>query len=63
MSKILNRNFLCKIGRTLYGYSGACRILGQRLIDHIISKALRCKNDVFRYKVTHLNLYVCLYAK
>lgn len=63
MSKILNRNFRCKIGRTLYGYSGACRLLGRNRIDHIIQKAMRCKDDVFRYRVSSLGLTVSLYAK
>ena len=63
MSKLLNSNFLCKIGRTLYGYAGACRILGKSLIDHIILKALRSKKQVFRYKATKAGVMVHLYSR
>lgn len=63
MSKILNRNFLCKIGRSLYGYAGMCRILGERLADHIICRALRCRGDVFRYKAQKAGVVVSLYWK
>lgn len=63
MSKLLNSNFLCKIGRTLYGWSGMCRILGERLAEHILMKALRSKNQVFRYKATKVGMMVSLYSR
>lgn len=63
MSKLLNSNFLCKIGRTLYGWSGMCRLLGQKLAEHILLKALRSKDQVFRYKAQKLGLVVALYSK
>lgn len=63
MSKILNKNFRLKIGRTLYGYSGGCRLLGEKRLCHILQKALRSKGDVFRYKVSSLGLVVSLYVK
>ena len=63
MSRLLNSNFLCKIGRTLYGWSGMCRILGVRLAEHILMKALRSKKQVFRYKATKAGVMVQLYSK
>lgn len=63
MSKLLNSNFLCKIGRTLYGWSGMCRILGVRLAEHILQKALRSKCQVFRYKATKVGMMVSLYSR
>lgn len=64
MSKKLNSNFLCKIGRTLYGYAGMCRFLGQLRADQLISKALRSsRGDVFRWKSQKLGVYVSLYWK
>ncbi len=63
MSKLLNKNFLCKIGRTLYGWSGMVRILGKDLAEHILTKALRSKKQVFRYKATKLGCVVHLYSK
>jgi hypothetical protein len=63
MSKTLNSNFRCKIGRTLYGWSGMVRILGVKLAEHILMKAMRSKNQVFRYKATKAGVIVCLYSK
>ena len=62
-SVLLNRNFRLKIGRTLYGYTGACHLLGEKRVNALLSKALRCPNDVFRFKSQSLNLMVCFYAK
>lgn len=62
-SKDLNSNFLCKIGRTLYGFSGMVRLLGYERTEYILLKALRSKNQVFRYKSTKLGCYLSLYAK
>lgn len=63
MSKLLNSNFRLKIGRTLYGYAGGIRLLGESLLHHIIAKAMRSKKQVYTYKCTKLNLVVKLYAK
>ena len=63
MSTILNKNFRVKVGRFLVGYAGMCRLLGQRRADMIICKALRCRDDVFRYKCTKENVVVSLYVR
>lgn len=62
-SKLLNSNFLLKIGRCLYGYSGACRLLGSLRLHQLIEKALRCKKQVFRFWSRSLGLQVSFYAK
>ena len=63
LSKLLNRTFRVKIGRTLYGFSGCVRLLGLELLKHLLVKALRCLDDVFRYKSQRLGVKVCFYFK
>lgn len=59
----MNRNFLCKVGRTLYGWSGLCSIVGVEMAEHILMKALRSKKQVFCYKATKAGVVVQLYSK
>ena len=63
LSKLLNRTFRVKIGLTLYGFSGCVRLLGLELFKHLLVKALRCLDDVFRYKSQRLGVKVCFYYK
>ena len=63
MSKLMNKNFLVKIGRLLYGYSGACRLLGKEYFDHLLVKALRIKMDKIVFRVSRLNVNVAFYLK
>lgn len=63
LSKLLNRTFRVKIGRTLYGFSGCLRLLGLELLKHLLSKALRSLEDVVRFKSTRLHTKVYFYYK
>lgn len=63
MSYELNRNFRVKVGRLLVGWSGLVLRVGYDRAVLYLSKALRSKSDVKRFKCQSLGVYVSFYVK
>lgn len=61
-SKLMNRNFKVKAGRTLVGFSGLCKIVGVLRAENLVSRALRSTKQVFVVKLPSLHFKIYFYA-